>query len=144
MTKPLVTPTPENIRKKAAQCGNNDPEVGFLLMFGYHLHSDEEAINAGHLHHLWPETWPWLLVTNTVLAECEAKAAERDEYDAHGKPHTETVLIPLVTDCILETQRQSKLNPRCDLVELEHTALGTVWVRPNSKGGMTVMKPEDN
>lgn len=125
MTKPLVTPTPES--------------EAFESMFGDVIseYSDEQAIDDGVLHHLWPETWPWLLVTEMVYAEACGVADDRNV-----KWHQ--VLVPLVMDAIMATQRQAKLNPRCDIVELEHTAIGTVWVRPNSKGGMTVMKPEEN
>ena len=98
----------------------------FEAMFGESISTEEQAIDDGVLHHLWPAKWPWLLVTNTLF---------------ELKP---TVLIPLVMDAIRATERQAKLNPRCDFVEIEQTAIGTVWVRPNSKGGMTIMKPEEN
>lgn len=100
-------------------------------------YSEEDAIRDGALHHIWPERWPWLLVTDAVLTESEYEASRR-------QVNLEHVLVPLVIDAIMETQRVARVNPRCDLVELEHTALGTVWIRPNAKGGMTVMKPEDN
>ncbi len=102
-----------------------------------YAYTDEQAIADGVLHHLWPERWPWLLVTNTVFVEAEGVAEDREA-------ELNTVLIPLVMDAIMETQRQMRINPRVDLVELEHTAVGTVWIRPNGKGGMTIMKPEDN
>jgi hypothetical protein len=101
------------------------------------VYTEEQAIEDGILHHLWPDRWPWLLVTNTVFSECERVAD-------HRGAELNSVLIPLILDAIMETQRQHKLNPRTDLVELEHTAIGTVWIRPNGKGGMTLMKPEDN
>jgi len=107
-------------------------------------YSEEQAIEDGVLHHVEPKAWPWLLVTDSVFRGCEAVAETREHYQANGEVHVDPVLYPLVTDAIMETQRQMKLNPRCDLVELEHTAVGTVWIRPNSKGGMTIMKPEDN
>jgi hypothetical protein len=100
-------------------------------------YTEEDAIRDGALHHIWPKQWPWLLVTNAVLTESEYKASERGVV-------LDNVLVPLVMDAIMETQRVAKANPRCDLVELEHTAVGTVWIRPNAKGGMTIMKPEDN
>ena len=104
-------------------------------------YTEEDAIRDGALHHIWPKRWPkrwpWLLVTNAVLTESEYTASRRGVV-------LDQVLVPLVMDAIMETQRVAKSNPRCDLVELEHTALGTVWIRPNAKGGMTIMKPEDN
>lgn len=127
------------------------PEI--LDLFGAPIvsYTEDQAIEDGILHHLWPNRWPWLLVTNTLLAECERVALGRvkgrkpSEWDLEATTdEINTVLIPLVMDAIMETQRQAKLNPRCDLVELEHTAAGTVWIRPNAKGGMTIMKPEDN
>jgi hypothetical protein len=144
MTKPLVTPTTES--------------EAFEEMFGNVISSytEEQAIEDGHLHHLWADRWPWLLVTDTVYRQCEEVAAMRvdecstppdvaamrvDECSTPPDVALESVLAPLAMDCIMETQRQSKVNPRCDLVELEHTAIGTVWVRPNSKGGMTIMTP---
>jgi hypothetical protein len=101
-------------------------------------YTEEQAIADGMLHHLWAEQWPWLLVTDTLYVRAEQVAFER------GDVPVETVLTPLAMDAIMETQRTMKANPRADLVELEHTALGTVWIRPNSKGGMTIMDPRDN
>ena len=98
-------------------------------------YTDEDGVRDGVLHHLWPERWPWLLVTETVYSLCEQESFIRGDVD---------VLVPLVMDAIMETQRQHRFNPKTTLVELEHTAIGTVWIRPNGKGGMTIMKPEDN
>jgi len=116
------------------------------------VYTEDQAIAAGILHHPWPGRWPWLLLTNTVVVEAEEVSKRRwpsqDRYPKNGNPTPEealdNVLVPLVMDAIMETQRQHKLNPRVDLVELEHTAVGTVWIRPNGKGGITIMKPEDN
>lgn len=108
------------------------------------IYSEEQAIEDGVLHHIEPEAWPWLLVTDTVYRATEAVAEERGHHQSNGNVHVDPVLYPLVTDAILETQRIMKLRKDCDLIVLEHTAVGTVYVRPNSKGGMTIMKPEDN
>ena len=43
-------------------------------------------------------------------------------------------------DCIMAVQANKKADPP---IVLEHTVAGTVWIMPNEKGGMTVMKPED-
>lgn len=101
------------------------------------VYTDEQAIEDGVLIHRWPEKWPWLLLTNSVDVDAAAIAETRGvKLDA--------VLVPLAMDAVMEVRRVMKSNPRCDLVELEHTAVGTVYVRPNSKGGLTIMKPEDN
>jgi len=109
-------------------------------LFGEEIstYSEEQAIEDGILHHLWPERWPWLLVTDTVYVRSEQVAFTR------GDIPIQEVLVPLVIDAILETQRRMRLDRRCDLIELEHTAVGTVWIRPNAKGGMTLMDPSDN
>ena len=44
----------------------------------------------------------------------------------------------------LRRNQAKKLGPDNDLAELEHTVAGTVWIRPNEKGGMTVMQPSEN
>lgn len=100
-------------------------------------YSDDQAIEDGVLVHPFPEKWPYLLVTATVYGECERVAESR------GIP-IEPVLVPLLIDCIMATKAAVKHRRDADLVTLEHTAVGTVWVRPNGAGGMTVMKPEDN
>ena len=101
-------------------------------------YTEEQAIADGILHYLWAEEWPWLLVTDTVYVRAEQVAFER------GDVPIETVLTPLAMDAIMQVRKVLAANPRCDLVTLEHTAVGTVWIRPNGKGGMTIMKPEDN
>lgn len=99
-------------------------------------YGDDQAIEDGHLVHPYPELWPWALVTRSVYDACEEET---------GKGRTlDQVLKPLMVDAIRETQRMMKVDPRCDLVELEGTAAGTVYVRPNERGGLTIMKPEDN
>jgi hypothetical protein len=102
----------------------------------YH-YGEEQAITDGALVHPYPELWPWALVTRSVYDECEADAAETGR-------DLDQVLKPLMIDAIATTQRAVALNPHCDLVELEHTAAGTVWIRPNWQGGITIMQPEDH
>lgn len=98
--------------------------------FGEPIHSytADQAIEDGILHHPYPQRWPWLLVTNSVHADCN---------DQTGRTYDQC-LVPLLMDCILAV-RGKKDYP----VVLEHTVAGTVWIMPNEKGGMTVMKPED-
>jgi hypothetical protein len=99
-------------------------------------YGEEQGIEDGVLVHPYPELWPWALVTRCVYDACEEKTAKGRTLDQ--------VLKPLMVDAIREVRRQMGINPHCDLVELEGTAAGTVWVRPNAKGGLTIMLPEEN
>ena len=111
-------------------------EVSDLFGEVISTYTEDQAIEDGVLVYPFPNRWPWLLITNSVHADCVAKSKKGRTYDQ--------ALIPLLMDCIMETQSQMKRDPQCDLVVLENTVAGTVWIRPNSKGGMTVMKPSDN
>lgn len=98
-------------------------------------YSEEQAIADGVLHHLFPDKWPWALVTDGVLLACLA-TAERD-----GRQRLE-VVVPLMIDAIRATQKAlSAHRGRVNRVVLEFTAAGTVIVSPNSKGGLTIMLP---
>lgn len=100
-------------------------------------YSEEQAIEDGVLHHLFPERWPWALVTDGVLNACEA-TGERD-----GRGRLE-VVVPLMIDAIRATQKALKLHRgRVARVAIEFTAAGTVVVVPNSKGGLTIMLPHE-
>lgn len=88
----------------------------------------EQAIKDGVLYHPYPTRWPWLLVTQSVHTDCKGQKGRT--YDQ--------CLVPLINDCILAVRGKSDFP-----VILEHTVAGTVWIMPNEKGGMTVMKPED-
>lgn len=100
-------------------------------------YTDEQALADGLLHHLWSERWPWLLITDMIFTRAEQVAFTRNA-------DIQTVLVPLVLDAIMETQRQIRIKSDIDLVELEQTAVGTVWIRPNGKGGLTITDPGDN
>lgn len=102
-----------------------------------YAYTEEQAIEDGVLVHPYSELWPWLLFTASVHDACEAEAAK-------GYRTYDQVAKPLAIDAIREVRRVLKANPRADLIELEGTVAGTVWVRPNTKGGLTIMKPEDN
>lgn len=108
-------------------------------LFGEVVYSytEEQAIEDGVLVHPYPELWPWLLFTASVHAACESEVVK-------GGRTYDQVAKPLAIDAIVEVRRVLKSNPRADLIELEGTVAGTVWVRPNLKGGLTIMKPEDN
>ena len=100
-------------------------------------YTEEQAIEDGVLVHPYPKLYPWLLFTASVHSACEREVEK-------GARNYEQVAKPLAIDAIREVRRVLKSNPRADLIELEGTVAGTVWVRPNSKGGLTIMKPEDN
>lgn len=100
-------------------------------------YTEDDAIADGVLIHPFPERWPWLLITANVHAACELESEL-------GERTYEQVLIPLLMDCIMAVQAKIKKDSQCDLIVLKHTVAGTVWIRPNAKGGMTVMVPEDN
>lgn len=95
-----------------------------------HAYTSDQAIEDGVLHHPYPSRWPWLLITGSVHEAC--KASKGQTYDQ--------ALTPLLMDCIMAVQANKKADPP---IVLEHTVAGTVWIMPNEKGGMTVMKPED-
>ena len=97
------------------------------------VYSTEQAVEDGYLHHPYPERWPWLLITENVAQACESDPNR--SFDQ--------ACVPLLMDCIMQAQAK-KLGPDNDLAELEHTVAGTVWIRPNEKGGMTVMQPSEN
>ena len=95
-------------------------------------YTDEQAIEDGVLVHPYPERWPWLLITASVHAEIEEHVSDQRNYTQ--------CLVPLLMDCIMLAQSQTNTRPP---LALEHTIVGTVWICPNGKGGMTVMKPSD-
>lgn len=100
----------------------------------------EHAIDDGTLHHLWPERWPYLLVSDDLLRNVEAAAVKRPELGS-----TSQRLVPLIYDAVLEARRLIASGVPADdlLFSLEHTIAGTVWVAANELGGLTVMTPAD-
>lgn len=102
-----------------------------------HAYTTDQAISDGFLVHPFPERWPYLLITPGVHAICEQQ--EDRTY--------EQALVPLLHDCIMEVQRVMKTaelhGAEADFAELEYTVCGTVWIRPNDRGGMTVMLPSE-
>lgn len=105
------------------------------LIFAY---TTDQALADGVLIHPYPERWPWLLVTAGIHEACEtASQFETRTYDQ--------VLIPLLMDCIMEVQKLMRQKPKgVDFAKLEHTVAGEVWIKPNDKGGMTVMLPSED
>lgn len=97
----------------------------------------ENAVDDGVLVHPYPEQYPWLLVTATVNELAKTVA------DCRGA-ELKTVLVPLMIDAVLAARRAIKSGKGSTLLVLDHTAVGTVWIAPNEKGGLTVMKPEDH
>jgi hypothetical protein len=100
--------------------------------FGEPIHSytSDQAIEDGVLHHPYPDRWPNLLITNSVHAACK---------NQQGRTYDQT-LVPLLIDCVMAVQANRTKEPP---IVLEYTAFGTIWIMPNEKGGMTVMRPED-
>lgn len=101
-------------------------------------YGEDDAIADGVLIHPYPEEWPWLLITASIHADC-SKGDSGRTYDQ--------CLKPLLMDCIMAAQAAQEKARKGKKVSmplvLEHTVAGTVWISPNNKGGMTVMKPED-
>lgn len=100
-------------------------------------YTDDQALQDGAIWEPFPEKWPKLYVTAGVIAGCRQKSE-------NGPRTFGQVLVPLIGDLIMATKKAIMNNPSCDLVALHHTALGTVWSRPNMSGGMTIMLPEEN
>lgn len=103
------------------------------LIFNYTV---EQAIEDGELCHPFPDKWPWFLLTNAIVTKLETIAEQR-------KVTLPQVMVPLMLDCAMAVRAAITKNPMENFVKLDHTAVGTVWCRPNEKGGITVMLPED-
>jgi hypothetical protein len=97
-----------------------------------HSYTSDEAIEDGVLCHPYPDEWPWLLITSSIHEACDS-AADGRTYDQ--------ALRPLLVDCILIARERAASGDFP--AELTGTVAGTVWVCPNERGGITVMKPED-
>ena len=96
-------------------------------------YTTKQALEDGVLNEPYPERWPWLLISENVAHACEED--EKRTFDQK--------CVPLLMDCIIAAQAK-KLGPDNDLIELKHTVAGTVWIRPNDAGGMTICQPIEN
>ena len=105
--------------------------------FGEPIHSytADQAIEDGVLHHPYPDRWPNLLITNSIHADCKNDTGRLDSWFARTY---DQALVPLLMDAIMAVKGKKNFP-----VVLKGTVAGTVWIMPNEKGGMTVMKPED-
>lgn len=101
------------------------------------VYGEDQAIEDGLLLHPYPDEWPWALVTRGVYDACEDEAQERNLPLDH-------VLRALMVEAIQASVEMIELDPRTDLVELEGTAAGTVYVRPNGQGGLTILQPHED
>jgi type I site-specific restriction endonuclease len=102
------------------------------------VYTTEQAIDDGFLVHPYPERWPWLLITSGVHGACETAS----EFD--GRTY-EQCLVPLLMDCIMQVQELMRQSTEgVSFAKLEHTVAGTVFIKPNDKGGMTVMLPQED
>jgi len=106
-------------------------------MFEKTQFTDEQLLADGLLHEPCPNFWPGLYVTNTLHCRAEQEAFILGDIPIY------LVLREVLTQAIVATKEQLAINPHCDRVEVENTCLGTVVVRPNEKGGMTVMHLEE-
>ncbi|MFN9112693.1 MAG: hypothetical protein ACK5XN_21725 [Bacteroidota bacterium] len=102
-------------------------------------YTEDDGIEDGVLVHPFPEKFPWLLLTAGVHAACEAKAKERFPSDAVDSAYA-AVAMPLILDSLMAVRASKSKEPP---IVLDHTAAGKVWIMPNSKGGITIMNPED-
>lgn len=99
------------------------------IIFSY---SADQAIKDGVLYHPYPTQWPWLLITQSIHSVC--KDQEVRTYDQ--------ALKPLLVDCIMEVKAKKPTRDDFPII-LHGTVADEVWIMPNEKGGLTVMKPED-
>lgn len=113
-----------------------------IELFGepIYTYTSEQAVADGALHYLWPDQWPWLLISDALLRTVEAAAEKKPE---HGTAMQR--LVPLVVDFIREAQR--RIDRGDDPAELSfplsHTVAGTVWGASNECGGLTLMTESD-
>ena len=93
----------------------------------------EDAIEGGSLHHVYPDKFPWLLVSPNVLVSCQVD----------GKLDN-TKLIPLMMDAALFAAGPNGYRDLDDFpILLEHTVAGNVYVAPNEKNGLTIFTPDE-
>jgi hypothetical protein len=105
------------------------------LVYAY---TTEQAIDDGVLVHPYPERWPWLLITIGVWESVTEELRK-------GQRNYDQVLVPLLQDCIMQVQKLMRKHPEgVDFAKLHHTVAGEVWIKPNDKGGMTVMLPSED
>jgi len=114
------------------------PKNDLTEMFGepISVYTEDQAIEDGVLIHPYPKNWPWLLITQAIHDDCS-----NGNNGNNGRTY-DKCLIPLLHDCIMAAQAAQKNSTKPPLI-LENTICGTIWIEPNSKGGMTVMKPEE-
>jgi hypothetical protein len=102
-------------------------------------YTDEMAIDDGVLFHPYPQRWPFLLISINVNEACS-----RGE---NGRTRDQC-LTPLCMDAILAAQSAQAKSRRGIAIRLplvlKNTIAGTVWIRPNSSGGLTICQPEED
>jgi len=112
------------------------------LIYAY---TTDQAIEDGELIHPYPCRWPWLLITRGIDEAC-MNAADFDAFsEVKVGRNYEQVLVPLLLDCIMQVRKLMEQHPEgVNFAKLSHTVAGEVWVKPNDKGGMTVMLPSED
>ena len=114
------------------------PDNPFYGLRPISVYTTDQAIEDGYLIQPHPKDWPWMLITSGVHEACKAAS----EFD--GRTYQQC-LIPLLVDCAMQVRRLMEENPGgVSFAKLEHTVAGTVFIKPNDKGGMTVMLPEED
>lgn len=99
-------------------------------VFHYSL---EQAIEDGDLVHPYPDKFPWLIISHGIHHDCKKQTS--DDLRTYDQK-----LIPLMMDAVLVVRAADE--PSFPMV-LEHTVVGTVWIMPNEKRGLTLMKPSE-
>ena len=102
----------------------------------------EQMVKDGVFFHPYPETYPWLVISQNVNAACQPNDKEKRTFDQK--------CVPLFMDVATMAQLDRKKPPQKrtlkdygDFLTLEGTVAGTVRICVNDKGGLTVYTPEE-
>ncbi len=93
----------------------------------------EDAIEDGSLYHVYPDKFPWLLVSANVFISCQTNGELQD-----------TKLIPLIMDAHFLASGPKGYRDLDDFpILLKNTVAGDVYVSPNEKNGLTIFTPQE-
>lgn len=126
----------KNDKAMGCRC-DNEPESPFGEVISYY--TSEQAIEDGVLVHPYPVKFPWLLLTRSI--HCAIEDAIR------GSDRTyDQATIPLMQDAVMLARANPPLTAGHVWTDglLGNVTGGPVWVGLNEKGGLTLMRPEDN
>ena len=95
----------------------------------------DEALECCRLLHPLPTSWPNLFVTDTLFQEVNKLPWSSLDN-----------LSPIITDCVMRVHRHliDGGELEFDLLIEHKTLVGTVFIRNNDKGGLTLMLPQDD